>query len=186
MNRSIGEAAEAAAVHQRKTEASPQRADFEREFGKERVRDEKDGSWTLTLHERDDIKKAHQMQEGVRRLDIERGEQLRAKSDGSRERMYRPDGRVVEMEQEHVGHAKAKLRSVGRNGGAPSLRFGLSDSYGKYEQGPDGLWFVWNDGWEPTRLWEHQAKGEVQRDPDGNVWVREHDGEWVVAPEEAT
>lgn len=175
------ESREAAQARQRIVDASPQRADFEREFGKDKVKDEKDGSWTLTLHERDDIRKAHQMQEGMRKLDIERGEQVKAKSDGRREKLVRRDGRVIELADELVDQAKHKgLRPAGRNGRSVPIRSHLSSSYGKYEQGPDGLWFVWNDGWEPTKLWEPSSPAEKQRDPDGNVWVRAEDGGWEL------
>jgi hypothetical protein len=175
---------EAAKARERKVFASPKREDFEREFGKDKVKDEGGGQWSLTLHERDDIKKAHQMQAGLRREEIERGEAVRAKDDGRREKVVRRDGRVVEVPYETVEQAKGRLRPAGRYGGAPSLRFGLSDAMGKYEQGPQGLWFVWNDGWEPTRMWEHQAKGDEQRDPDGNLWLK-REGEWVLDSEEA-
>ena len=88
------EAVEAATARQRQIDASPKREDFEREFGKDKVKDEGNGNWSLTLHEREDIRKAHQMQEGSRRLDIERGLQVKAKSDGRRERLVRQDGQI--------------------------------------------------------------------------------------------
>lgn len=175
-SRLISEAAEAFQARQKKVDASPKRADFEREFGKHRVKDEANGEWSLSLHERNDIKKAHQMQEGTRRIEVERGAEMQARM--KREKVVRRDGVMVEFPEEMVDTAKKSFRPAGRNGGAPSLRFGMSDSYGKYEQGPDGLWFVWSDGWEPTKLWEHQANGPLQRDPDGNVWSRDDDGEW--------
>jgi hypothetical protein len=164
-------------------EASPQREDVEKEFGKHRVKDEKDGGWSLTLHgdERENIKRAHQMQDGVRRIEVERGAEMQSRM--KREKVVRRDGKVVGVPEELVDTMKRSgIRPVGRNGGAPSLKFGLSESFGKYRQGSEGLWFVWNDGWEPTRLWESQAKGDEQHDPDGNVWVR-RDGDWALAEE---
>ena len=178
--RLISETTEAANVHQRKIDAGPQRADFEREFGKDRVKDEKDGSWSLTLREDHDIKRAYQMQEGTRIIEVERGAEMQARM--KREKVVRRDGRVVELPHETVEQAKGRLRPAGRYGGAPSLRFGMSDAMGKYEQGPEGLWFVWNDGWEPTSLWDWKAKGIEQHDPDGNLWVKK-DGEWLLADE---
>jgi hypothetical protein len=169
-------------VSQRRVEASPQREDFEREFGKDKVKTEKDGSWSLSLKETADIKRARQMQAGLIKMDRERGLALDAKHDGKRQRVVRKDGRVVDIRDEAMEQVHKGVRPVGRNGGAPSLKFGLSESFGKYRQGGEGLWFVWNDGWEPTRLWESQAKGDEQHDPDGNVWVRK-EGDWTLAEE---
>ena len=174
-------AVEAVQARQKRVDASPQRADFEREFGKDRVKDEKDGSWTLSLHEREDIRKAHQMQEGSRRLDIERGQQLQAKTDGKRTRVVRKDGRIVEIHDDLVDLAKKNLRPLGRGGVSAAEHFSLSDAYGKYEKGPDGLWFVWNDGWEATTLFSKNPTSP-QRDPYGNVWVRVN-GEWSLESE---
>ena len=182
MRHLTSEAVEAAKARERKVKASPQREDFEREFGKDKVKDEGGGRWSLTLRERDDIKRAVQMQSGLHREEIERGEAVKAKSDGKREKVVRRDGVVIDIPHETVEQAKGRLRPVGRNGGAPSLRFGLHDSMGKYEQGPEGLWFVWNDGWEPTSLWDWKAKGDEQHDPHGNLWVKK-DGEWLLADE---
>jgi hypothetical protein len=178
------ETEEATRALRRKIDASPKREDFEREFGKGRVKDEKDGSWTLTLHDRDEIKKAHQMQNQLRRVEVERGEQVQAKWDGKREKLQRPDGRLVDIPDELVDQAKGNgLRPVGRNKKSAVGYFALSSSMQGYEQGPDGLWFVWNDGWEPTALWTRDKDlAEKQRDPDGNVWVR-HEGEWVLESE---
>ena len=172
-------------MQDRKYEASPKREDFEREFGKGRVKDEKDGSWTLTLNgsERESIKKAHQMQEGVRRVETERGAEMQSRI--KRENVVRRDGKVVGVPEEMVDTMKRNgIRPAGRNGGAPSLKFGLSDSFGRYKQGPEGLWFVWNDGWEPTSLWSDKAMDDKQHDPDGNLWVRSGEG-WELDDEVA-
>ena len=176
------EAVEAAKARERKVKASPQREDFESEFGKDKVKDEGNGRWSLDLKEKSEMKRAMEMQAGIYREEIERGEVVKAKSDGKRERVVRRDGIVIDIPHETVEQAKGRLRPVGRNGRAPSLKFGLSDSFGKYEQGPEGLWFVWNDGWEPTKMWESQAVGDEQHDPDGNLWVKK-DGEWLLSSE---
>lgn len=179
MNHSISEASEAYRARQRKVDASPKREDFEREFGKDRVKDEGNGDWSLSLHEPTEIRRAHEMQEGQRRLDIERGEQVRAKSDGKRERIVRRDGRLIEVGEETFEHAVRKgARPVGRGRNSVAQHFGFVGSYGRYHQGPAGLWFVWNDGWEPTKLFTRDTNlSDRQPDPDGNVWVRT-DGEW--------
>lgn len=177
----ISETTEAANAHQRKIDASPKREDFEREFGKDRIKDEGDGKWSLSLHERDEIKKAHQMQAGTRAIEVERGAEMQARI--KREKVVNRNGRVVDVAEDQVDTIKRNgIRPAGRYGGAPSLRFGLSDVFGKYTQGPQGLWFVWNGGWEPTRMWEAQAVGDEQHDPDGGLWVKK-DGEWLLADE---
>jgi hypothetical protein len=177
----ISEATEAARVQERKAEASPKREDFEKEFGKHRVKDEKDGSWTLTLHEREDIRKAHQMQEGTRRIEVERGAEMQARM--KRERVVRRDGKTVDVPEDMVDTMKRSgIRPVGRNGVSAAIRSNLSQSYGNYKQGPKGMWFVWNDGWEPTSLWSKADYGDEQSDPAGNNWVKRN-GEWVLDSE---
>lgn len=141
---------------------------------------ERTGEYSLNLRERDDIKKAHQMLEGQRKHEVERGAENQAAL--KREKVVRRDGRVVDFPEELVDAAKKNFRPAGRYGGAPSLRFGLSESFGNYEQGPEGLWFVWNDGWEPTTLFTKGVVGDEQHDPDGNLWVKK-DGEWLLADE---
>lgn len=178
---SISEGVEAAKARQKKVDASPDRAAFESEFGKDKIKDEGNGDWSLTLHDRDDIKRAHQMQDGARKHEVERGAQLHAKNDGRREKVVRRDGHVLDFPEDLIDIAKSKFRPAGRNGGAPSVRFGLSDSFGRYEQGPDGLWFVWDGGWEPTSLFTRDKQlADRQRDPNGNVWVKV-EGEWVLS-----
>ena len=172
---------EAAAKAQRKkAEAAPDVHAWKREFGDKVKVNERTGEYSLNLKDRDDIKKAHQMLEGQRKVEIERGAENQAAM--KREKVVRRDGRVLDFPEELVDTAKKGFRPAGRYGGAPSLRFGLSDAFRNHEQGPEGLWFVWNDGWEPTTLWESQAKGDEQHDPDGNLWVRK-DGEWLLADE---
>lgn len=122
------------------------------------------------------------MQEGARKVEIERGAELQAKWDGKKERIVRRDGRVMDFPEELIDNVKHKVRPAGRNGKGASLKFGLSNSFGKYEQGPGGLWFVWDDGWEPTSLFLKGEVGDRQPDPSGNIWVRVN-GEWEIDSE---
>jgi len=176
------EAADAAKAQSRKTDASPKLEDWKREFGNKVKVDERTGEYSLTLREDGDIRKAHQMQEQMRRIEVERGHEVQSKWDGKRAKVVRSDGKRMNYPEELLDSIKGKVRPAGRNGGAPSIRVGLSDSFGKYEQGPDGLWFVWDGGWEPTNLFIRGPVGEKQRDPDGNAWVSK-DGEWVLDSE---
>jgi hypothetical protein len=72
------------------------------------------------------------------------------------------------------------MRAAGRNGMSPAFHFSMGAE--NHEQGPDGLWFVWRDGWDATNLWRRSGVVSPQRDPDGNVWV-EVDGEWQLEGE---
>lgn len=176
------EVAGAAEAERKKAEASPTRADFEREFGANRVKDEPDGSWTCTLTERQDIRRAHEMQAGVRQIDVERGRVVKSKWDGKKERVVRRDGRVIEVPSETVDAVKHKLRPAGRNGRSAVTYFmGISSATAKYVRGQDGLYFVWNEGWEPVSMWS-SGIASPQRDPHGNVWVNSGGG-WVLEDE---
>jgi len=120
------------------------------------------------------------MQSGARREEVERGDLMQSRL--KRERVVRKgDGRVMEVPEEVAEQAKHKFRPAGRNGGAPSERFSMSDSARGYVRGPDGLYFKWDGGWLPTNLWRNGALSP-QKDPDGNVWV-EVDGEWSLMDE---
>ena len=125
------------------------------------------------------------MMNGPRRIKLERDRERQAIRDGEREKVVTRDGRVVKLMPNHIDQMKDKkgLRPVGRGGVSAATRFGLNQAFGRYEQGPDGLWFVWNGGWEPTNLFRKQAESP-QRDPDGNVWVEEN-GEWCLEDEVA-
>jgi len=171
---------EAAKAQRKKADAAPDVHAWKREFPGKVTVNERTGDYSLNLRDHDDIKRAHQMLEGQRKVEVERGAENQAAL--RREKVVRRDGRVLEFPEELVDTAKKGFRPAGRYGGAPSLRFGMSDAMGKYEQGPQGLWFVWNDGWEPTSLWDWKAKGDEQHDPDGNLWVKK-DGEWLLADE---
>jgi len=97
------------------------------------------------------------MQAEARRIEVERGYELHSR-----------------RERERVEERKQK-----RNDARP--KFGLSDVSKKYVRGLDKLDFVWNDGWEPATLFCGSVEGP-QRDPDGNVWVKQG-GEWVLESE---
>lgn len=178
----ISEAKEAAEVQRRKDEAAAPLSEWKKQFGNKVKVDEKTGAFELNLREPADIRRAFEMQEGTRRIDVERGATLQARM--KRTKVIRHDGRMVEFPEDMVEQAKHKFRPAGRHGGAPSVRFGLSESFGRYEQGPDGLWFVWNGGWEPTTLFGGKQIDGHQRDPDGNLWVKQGN-EWVLEDEVA-
>jgi hypothetical protein len=163
-------------VERKKVAASPTREDFVKEFGADKVKDEADGSWTCTVREPQDVKKAFQMQQGVRDIDVERGRELKAKWDGKREKVVHKDGRVVEYMQENIDQIKHKVHAVGRNKMGRALHFGMSEATRKYVRGMDEMDFIWNDGWEPAPLF-YRGGAERQRDPDGGVWLKV-DGEW--------
>lgn len=178
----ISEGKEAAEVQRRKDEAAPSLSEWKKEFGNKVKVDEKTGAFEINLRESADIKRAIEMQEGTRRIDVERGAVLQARM--KREKVVRHDGVMVEFPEELVDQAKHRFRPAGRHGGAPSVRFGLNEAFGKYEQGPEGLWFVWNDGWEPTKLFGGDRMDGHQHDPDGNLWVKQG-SEWVLEDEVA-
>jgi hypothetical protein len=121
------------------------------------------------------------MMNGSRRIKRDRGEEV--SSGIARERVVRKDGKVVNVAAEHVDRIKDKngIRPTGRGGRSASLYFSMAEAAERYVRGPDGLDFVWNDGWEPAPLFSKGAK-TPQRDPDGNVWVKT-DGEWVLESE---
>ena len=126
------------------------------------------------------------MMEGPRRVKLERDRERGAIRARDYVKVVREDGKVVSISPDTVDGLKDKrrLRPIGRNGVSAAQHFGLSGSFGKYEQGPDGLWFVWNDGWEPTTLFGGSEALSPQRDPDGNMWVKV-DGEWLFESEVA-
>lgn len=156
--------------------ASPGLDDWKREFG-DKVKVDAGGNFEINLTDRQDIRKAHEMQEGARRIEVERGYELHSRV--KRERVIRKDGRIIEIDENSLEHAKNRVRPLGRNKTSAALHFGMNDAAQRYEQGPDGLWFVWSDGWDATNLWRRPGLAEKQRDPDGNVWV-EVNGEWEL------
>ena len=173
--------------HEKKVFQSPDRASVEKEFGKDNVKDDPKvpGGWVCTIkHDKQKMMRAESMMRGVRKEDAERGKEVQSAYE--REDVFYPDGSKRSVVTHTMDSVRAKfkkgMRGAGKYGLAPTEYYALSQSYGKYEQGPEGLWFVWNDGWEPTNLWANQAKGETQHDPDGNVWVKT-EGEWALAEE---
>ena len=171
---------ERAKLIRKKVEQTPPPSEWKKEFG-DKCKLSPDGrSFDLTVRSDSDIRKAHEMQEGARKIEVEQGHVEQARM--SRERVIRKgDGRMIEFPEELLEQAKHKFRPAGRNGGAPSERFSISDSARGYERGPGGLYFKWDGGWLPVNLWRNGALSP-QKDPDGNVWV-EVDGEWSLMDE---
>lgn len=145
------------------------------------MKDLPDGSWECTVNDPQDIKRAFQMQEGVRRIDVERGEQLSAKRQRDKERVVRKDGKVIEIDGDLIDHAKNRIRPLGRGGRSAAESFSFSGLAQRYVRGPDGLDFVWDGGWQPVTIWA-TAASSPQRDPAGNVWVKPN-GEWLLESE---
>ena len=171
-------------MNERARKAAPGPRDLERE-AKAKVTYNPDGSWVAEVP-REHIKRGVAMMEGSRRIKLDRDRERGAQRARDYVKVVRPDGKVVSISPDTVDGLKDKkhLRPVGRGGNSDVRHFGLSESFGKYEQGPEGLWFVWNDGWEPTSLFGGDKREGSQPDPDGNVWVRV-DSEWVLESEVA-
>lgn len=116
------------------------------------------------------------MMKGVRKEQKERGDEVKATIE--KERVKAKDGRVLDV------YAHLADQQAHRNGFRPMTnRHGPRDYFSvggapDYVRGPDGLYFVWNDGWEATNMWRNGAESP-QRDPAGNVWVEGVDG-WEV------
>lgn len=144
-------------MYRKRVDATPQLSDWKREFGDKVKVNERTGEFTISLKDKTEIRRAHEMQENARRIEVDRGHELHAR----RERQY------------------AEKRKEKRK--AMSLVFGLSGATAKYVKGLDQLDFIWNEGWEPAPLFSKGAEGP-QRDPDGNVWVKK-DGEWGLETE---
>lgn len=120
------------------------------------------------------------MMEGSRRAKRDRGEELNSRR--KYEKVVNKHGRVVELSEEYVDrYANKGIKPVGRGGRSASLYFSMSSAAERYVRGPDGLDFVWTDGWEPAPLFTPNAVSP-QRDPDGNVWVKQGT-EWVLDDE---
>lgn len=159
---------------------TPPPSEWKKQFG-DKCKLSPDGrSFELKVRDDADIRRAHEMQSGAREEEVRRGAEMQGRM--KRERVVRRDGRVLDIPEEALDHAKGKLHSAGRNGFGPGIHFGLSDAFARYEQGPDGLWFVDDGGWEPTEMWRAASVVSPQRDPDGNEWV-ERNGEWFLGDE---
>jgi hypothetical protein len=167
--------------HKQRLDQSPKRDDIIREFGKSAVRDHPDGSWTASIkHDKDKMMRAERMFKGQRNVDSERGKESQAKI--PRQRVMLKNGKTADL-YEHLADDQARMA-----GARPMTRYSnprdyysLGGAARDYEQGPDGLYFHWADGWEPTNLWRNGTEGP-QRDPAGNVWV-EVNNEWVLKEE---
>ena len=167
--------------------AAPSAEDLRREVHA-KIEYGRDGDFTATVP-REHIKRAHEMMGDVRR--IRRDRSMEFKSRHTKERLVNKNGKVVDIREDFVDRFKHKgLRPAGRNGRSAVLYFSAGRSL--YEQGPDGLYFEWDGGWTPSTFslsaLQDRFGGEVpspQRDPDGNVWVRDSDGEWVLESEVA-
>jgi hypothetical protein len=176
---SISDTSELAKVNRRARQAAPSADDIVRETGA-RVDYKPDGSWVAHVP-KDKIKRGVEMMEGPRRIKLERDRERGARREEREEKVVTRDGRVVGISPELVDQLKDKrgLRPVGRGGVSGRLFFGMSSASSKYVRGPDGLDFIWNDGWEPASLFTPNAGGR-QRDPDGvGVWVKV-DGDWEL------
>lgn len=175
----ISETAEAARAKRKADQAAPGPDDLRRE-AKARIEYKAGGEWVAHVPPTH-AKRAFEMMNGSRKVKRERGMQYNSKT--KKERVVRGDGRVVEVPEEHIDRFKDKknLRPVGRNGRSSALYFDMASVSERYVMGPDGLDFVWQDGWEPAPLFTPKAQSP-QRDPDGNVWVKQGD-EWVLETE---
>lgn len=184
MRQSISETSELAKVRAKARKAAPSAEDIRRETGA-RIEYKENGDWVAHVP-KDQMAKGVAMMQGPRSIKLERDRERQAKREKDFEKVVTRDGRVVGISPAHVDMFKNKrgLRPVGRNGVSAALRFGLNQAFEKYEQGPDGLWFVWNDGWEATNLFRKASVQSPQKDPDGNVWV-ERDNEWFLEDEVA-
>lgn len=176
----ISEAVERSKAQKARADQTPPPSEWKKQFG-DKCKLSPDGtSFELTVRDDKDIRKAHEMQEGSRKIEVEEGAKQQAMM--ARERVIRRDGRMVEFPEELVDHVKHRFKGgAGRHGKAPTQYYSLGDASRRYKMGPDGLWFVWNEGWEPVELWREGATGP-QHDPDGNVWV-EVNGEWKLTDE---
>lgn len=168
-------------MYERKVQASPSLDDWKREFG-DKVKCDGNGNFEINLKDRQDIRRAHEMQEGARRIEVERGYELHSRE--KKQRVIRKDGRITEVTEQAERVGRHNIRPLGRNGVSAAERFSFFGAAQRYEQGPDGLWFVWSDGWDATNLWRKENVRSPQRDPDGNVWV-EVSGEWQLQEEVA-
>lgn len=141
---------------QKRVEATPDVGEWKKQFGDKVKVNEKTGEFTINLKEAGEIRRAHEMQEAARKIEVERGHELHGR-----------------RENEYAERRKERKKDM-------ALVFGLSSATAKYVRGLDELDFVWNDGWEPAPLFSKGATGP-QRDPDGGVWKKSDEtGEWEL------
>lgn len=120
------------------------------------------------------------MMEGTRRSKRDRGYEFDAKH--AKQKVVNKHGKVVEVNESSLDRmVKKGIKPVGRGGRSAALYFDMASAAERYVRGPDGLDFVWTDGWEPAPLFTPRVESP-QRDPDGNVWVKQGT-EWVLDDE---
>ena len=110
---------------QRQADAAPQAADFAKE-AKADVKYNADGSWVATVRGEENIKRAVEMQDGARKVEVERGQKLAASR--QTERLVTKAGRAVEFPA-HLSERIAKKRGWKPkvNYGRPSERWVVRD-----------------------------------------------------------
>ena len=92
----------------REVAASPSGEDFAREAGAT-VKYAADGSWTATIRDPENIRRAVRMQDGSRAIEVERGMKLDAKR--PKERLVDADGRFMDAPV-HLAEQIAKRRNL--------------------------------------------------------------------------
>ena len=92
----------------RQVEAAPRAEDFAKEAGAS-VTYKPDGSWTATVRGADNIRRAVRMQDGARRIDVERGQKLDASR--PKEVLVNEVGRL-EPVAAHLAEQVAKKRGL--------------------------------------------------------------------------
>lgn len=118
---SISEMREAVKDVRRQAEAAPQAEDFAREAGAE-VKHNPDGTWVATVRGMDNIRRAVRMQDGARKIEIERGQKLDASR--PKETLVDGDGRTLAAPV-HLAEQIAKKRGMRArpNWGRPKMRW---------------------------------------------------------------
>ena len=104
-----------------KAEKAPRAEDFAREAGAT-VEYGKDGTWTATVRGAENIRRAVHMQNGSRKVEIERGQKLDASR--PKETLVAPDGRTMAAPV-HLAEQIAKMHGAKAkvNWGRPSKRY---------------------------------------------------------------
>ena len=105
----------------RQAEAAPGAEDFAKEAGAS-VKYHADGTWTATVRGTENIRRAVRMQDGARRVEIERGHKLDASR--PKERLVDGDGRTLDAPV-HLAEQIAKKRGMRArpNWGRPKMRW---------------------------------------------------------------
>ena len=106
-------------------------------------------SFELTVRDDHDIRIAHEMQEGARKIDVEEGDKQKAML--SKERVVRRDGRAIDFPEELVDRVKHRFKGgAGRNGKAVPLHFSMQSSKAPSWSrmcstcgDPQGMWRQW-------------------------------------------